>query len=126
MGFHDSHAGHGEGVHGEKHPEHSDLGEKEDKSHPDDHDTSEAHNHHKNDEETEEELEVTAMLIKFRSPMGMVQLPRRVNENTNMQAALPNYELLKLFSLMGIATTTLSMVAMLVILVSGISVFISL
>ncbi len=70
--------------------------------------------------------QITAMLIKFRSPMGMVQLPRMVNENTNMQAALPNYELLKLFSLMGIATTTLSGVAFIVILVSGISVFISL
>lgn len=86
---------------------------------------SDEHNdvHH---EESEEEREITAMLIKFRSPMGMVRLPRMVNENTNMQAALPNYELLKLFSLMGIATTTLSMVALVVILVSGISVFISL
>jgi putative ABC transport system permease protein len=76
--------------------------------------------------ESEDDREITAMLIKFRSPMGMVLLPRKVNENTNMQAALPNYELLKLFSLMGIATTTLSMVAFIVILVSGISVFISL
>ena len=76
--------------------------------------------------ESEEDREITAMLIKFRSPMGMVQLPRMVNENTNMQAALPNYELVKLFSLMGIATKTLSMVALAVILVSGISVFISL
>ncbi len=89
----------------------------------------EGHDHDHDHEEHiihEENREITAMLIKFRSPMGMVQLPRLVNENTNMQAALPNYELLKLFSLMGIATTTLSMVAFVVILVSGISVFISL
>ncbi len=74
----------------------------------------------------EDDREITALLVKFRNPLGLVQLPRMVNENTNMQAALPNYELNKLFSLMGIATTTMNIVAMIVILVSGISVFISL
>lgn len=93
--------------------------------HEEDHDPDEDH-HHSEHETLDADREITAMLIKFRSPMGMVQLPRMVNEKTNMQAALPNYELLKLFSLMGIATTTLSMVAFIVILVSGISVFISL
>ncbi|MCE7054640.1 ABC transporter permease [Algoriphagus sp. AGSA1] len=88
--------------------------------------TSEEEEHDHDHVVPDENREITAMLIKFRSPMGMVQLPRMVNENTNMQAALPNYELLKLFSLMGIATTSLSMVAFVVILVSGISVFISL
>ncbi|REG77539.1 ABC transporter permease [Algoriphagus antarcticus] len=74
----------------------------------------------------EDDREITAMLIKFRNPMGMVQLPRMVNEKTNMQAALPNYELLKLFSLMGIAVNTLNILALAVMLVSGLSVFISL
>ena len=97
--------------------EHSESGESKEASHSDNHDSN---------GQDIDQREITAMLIKFRSPMGMIQLPRMVNENTNMQAALPNYELLKLFSLMGIATTTLSMVAFIVILVSGISVFISL
>ncbi|GGF40040.1 ABC transporter permease [Echinicola rosea] len=74
----------------------------------------------------EADKEITALLIKFKNPLGMVQLPRLVNEHTNMQAALPKYELAKLFSLMGMATSTLKMVAFIVILVSGISVFISL
>jgi putative ABC transport system permease protein len=73
-----------------------------------------------------ENREITALLVKFKNPLGLVQLSRIVNENTNMQAALPNYELNKLFSLMGIATTTMNFVAMIIILVSGISVFISL
>ncbi len=66
------------------------------------------------------------MLIKFRNPMGMVQLPRMINEKINMQAALPNYEMHKLFSLMGIAVNTLNILALAVMLVSGLSVFISL
>jgi putative ABC transport system permease protein len=78
------------------------------------------------DDSHENDLEITAMLIKFRNPMGMLQLPRMVNEKTNMQAALPNYELLKLFSLMGIAVNTLNILALAVMLVSGLSVFISL
>jgi len=85
------------------------------------HEQKEDHQH-----EDEEQREITAMLIKFRNPMGLVQLPRMVNEKTNMQAALPNYELSKLFSLMGVAIKTLNIVAIVVMLVSGISVFISL
>ncbi len=99
--------------------------EHEEKAHTATH-PHEEENHHSSHESGEEAREITAMLIKFRNPMGMVQLPRIVNENTNMQAALPGYELLKLFSLMGIALNTLNLVALVVILVSGISVFISL
>ncbi len=83
------------------------------------------HSHSDEDESTEEK-DITAMLIKFRSPMGMVQLPRMVNENTNMQAAIPSYEINRLFSLMGVGIDTLSAIALLIIIVSGLSVFISL
>ncbi len=81
---------------------------------------------HKKDSGTGEEGEITAMLIKFRSPMGMIQLPRMVNEMTNMQAALPLYEISRLFSLMGIGVETLKIMALVIMVVSGISVFISL
>lgn len=96
----------------------------------DDHNHDEEGHGHEQEEgveqDHEEDREITALLVKFKNPLGLVQLPRMVNENTNMQAALPNYELNKLFSLMGIAVTTMNIVAMIVILVSGISVFISL
>ncbi|GAB3655691.1 hypothetical protein GCM10028791_27030 [Echinicola sediminis] len=92
------------------------------------HDHSHDHDHEEGEGQhpDEEDREITALLVKFKNPLGLVQLPRMVNENTPMQAALPNYELRKLFSLMGIATTTLNMVAFIVMVVSGISVFISL
>ncbi|WP_200980120.1 ABC transporter permease [Echinicola sp. 20G] len=100
-----------------------------DHEHGHEHEEEAGHHHHEEDGEHhhhEEDREITALLVKFKNPLGLVQLPRMVNENTNMQAALPNYELTKLFRLMGIATTSLNMVALIVILVSGISVFISL
>ncbi len=89
---------------------------------PEHHEYEEGEEHH----EHEEAREITAMLVKFRSPMGMVQLPRRVNEDTNMQAAVPAYEISRLFSLMGVGVDTLSTIALVIMAVSGLSVFISL
>ncbi|MBN7811825.1 ABC transporter permease [Algoriphagus sp. H41] len=131
--IHAPHA-HEEEEHGHKEGEgheHEEGGSHEHEGH--EHAEAEEHSHeaqeHAVGEESDhggDDREITALLIKFKNPLGLVQLPRMVNENTNMQAALPNYELNKLFSLMGIATTTLNLVALIVILVSGISVFISL
>ena len=96
----------------------------------------EVHDHASNEkhEETAEDhqdqlppdLEITAMLIKFRNPMGVVQLPRWVNTQTNMQAALPSYELKRLINLMGVGIDTINGVAVVIMIVAGISVFISL
>jgi len=76
--------------------------------------------------EHEDEKEITAMLIRFRSPLGIVQLPRMVNETTNMQAAVPSYEIGRLFNLMGVGIETLSGIAISIMIVSGLSIFISL
>ncbi len=76
--------------------------------------------------ETRPDEEITAMLIKFRSPMGMVMMPRYVNENTNMQAAMPAYEMARLNENMGVGITLLQSIAILIIIISGISVFVSL
>ena len=70
--------------------------------------------------------EITALLIKFRSPMGLMTLPRIINETTNMQSASPALEINRLFDLMGIGITTMQAVAFSIILISGLSVFISL
>ncbi len=70
--------------------------------------------------------EITAGLIFFRNPMGMMMLPRMVNQNTPMQAALPSIEVNRLFSLMGAGVQTLRILAILIVAISAISVFISL
>ena len=66
------------------------------------------------------------MLIKFRSPMGLVQMPRMINEGTNMQSAVPVFEITCLFSLMGVGIDTFNLIALVIMGVSGLSVFISL
>lgn len=112
------------GPDGHLHEEH----EHEEEHEHTEHHEHEAHGHQQGevDHHHDDDREITALLVKFKNPLGLVQLPRMVNENTNMQAALPSYELTKLFDLMGIATSTLNMVALIVMIVSGISVFISL
>lgn len=78
------------------------------------------------DSTAQDERELTAMLIKFRSPMGMVMLPRQVNERTNMQAAIPAMEINRLFSLLGIGIDLLKAIAFSIILIAGLSFFLSL
>ena len=66
------------------------------------------------------------MLVKFGSPLGMVQLPRFINENTSMQAALPGFEVQRLMGLLGSGVQTINGIAFAILLVSGLSIFISL
>lgn len=82
--------------------------------------------HHHEGEKHEEEKEITAAFIKFKNQMGIFSIPRYVNEKTNMQAALPAIEVNRLFSLMGTGIQTLKSLAILIVFISGISVFISL
>lgn len=73
-----------------------------------------------------EKKEITALLIKFRNPMGLIALPRLINANTKMQSALPSIEINRLFSLLGVGIDTLRFIALAIIIISGISVFVSL
>ncbi len=83
---------------------------------------------HDEDEEHEHaaEKEVTSALISFRNPMAMMTLPRQVNENTKLQSALPSIEINRLIELMGVGIDTLRALAILIMLIAGISVFVSL
>jgi len=93
-----------------------------------------AHDHGEDDHHEEEgespkeheEKEITALLVKFKSPLGMVQLPRFINENTSMQAALPSFEVQRLMGLLGSGVQTINGIALAILLVSGLSIFISL
>ena len=72
------------------------------------------------------EKEITSMLIKFKSKMAMISLPRMVNERTNMQSALPSIEVNRLFELFGVGISTLQIIAFSLMFLGGISVFVSL
>lgn len=69
--------------------------------------------------------EITSALVKFRSPLGLMTIPRNINTNTNMMAALPAIEINRLFELLGVGIDGLKYLAWAIILISGISVFIS-
>jgi putative ABC transport system permease protein len=71
-------------------------------------------------------LEVTALLVRYRSPLGAVELPRLVNQESALQAASPAFETARLLSLVGIGMDTLRGVGLLLIATAGLSVFIAL
>lgn len=99
---------------------------KNDKKHNDnkhhDHSEREDHDH----EEHNENREITSLLISFKTPRALLTLPRRINDQTNMQAALPKFELDKLHSYTGIGFKTITWIAYLILLISGMIIFISL
>ena len=116
------------------HDDHDHGGEEHDEEHDHEHDEEHDHEHdeehdHEHDEEHDHEhddKEITAMLIKFKSPMNIIQFPRQINEDTNLQAAVPSYEISRLFKLFGFGIETLTYLAYLIIIVSAFSLFINL
>ena len=120
------------------HAEHDHSGEEHDdehdNEHDDEHDDEHDHEHddehdHEHDDEHDHEHddeEITAMLIKFQNPMNIIQFPRQINEETNLQAAVPSYEISRLFKLFGFGIETLTYLAYLIIIVSAFSLFINL
>lgn len=71
-------------------------------------------------------LEITSLLIRYNSPLGAVQLPRLVNQESALQAAAPAFETARLLSLVGIGLDTLRGFGLLLIGTAGLSVFIAL
>ena len=114
----------------EDHEEHHDDEDHDEHEHDHDDEDHDEHEHDHDDEDHDEhehgDKEITAMLIKFKSPMNIIQFPRQINENTNLQAAVPSYEISRLFKLFGFGIETLTYLAYLIILVSGFSLFINL
>lgn len=87
------------------------------------------HNHDHEEhagEHKEEPKEITAMLVKFKNPMGLMQLPKFINKQTSMQAALPAIEINRLYELMGVGFSTLQAIGVLMMVIAALSVFISL
>lgn len=71
-------------------------------------------------------LEITSLLIKYRNPLAVIQLPRFINTQTNMQAASPAFETARLFSILGVGVDALMGFAYVLIFISGLSIFIAL
>ncbi|MBX7242753.1 MAG: ABC transporter permease [Bacteroidia bacterium] len=70
--------------------------------------------------------EITAVLISFKGPAGAVTVPRLVQEYSQFQAAVPAIEWARLQILMGDSFQLLRQLAYLMMILAGISVFVSL
>ena len=102
----------------------------------------EHHDHSDHDHEHEEEgvfvksigadmvkqngLEITAILVKYQSPAAIGILPKMIDQQTDMQAASPAMESTRLFSLLGVGIDSLAILAYVIMLIAGLSVFINL
>ena len=136
---HDDDHAHDHGEHGHAHDQndhdhrdnhlHKDKHNHGEHGHQHDHDCDHDHadnNHNHHVEPMEDDLEITVGLVKFAGQMARFQLPRHINQNTNMQAALPAIEVNRLLSLLGVGISTLQWLAIIIMLLSAISVFVSL
>ncbi len=75
---------------------------------------------------TDQDREVTTLLLQYRNPIAAVQLPRMINSATSMQAASPSFEMSRLFELLGVGISLLQGIALILIVVAGLGIFIAL
>ncbi|MDE1148793.1 MAG: ABC transporter permease [Azospirillaceae bacterium] len=90
----------------------------------------EAHHHHEEGMAMPEgqapEREVTAVLVRYRSPIAAARLPRKLNAEPGLQTASPAAEMLRLLSLVGVGTDTVRGFGLLLVASSALSIFVAL
>ncbi len=74
----------------------------------------------------EENRQITSMLLKFKTPLAAIQLPRYINGQTNMQAASPAFETARLYSILGVGTDLIKGFAYIIVFIAILSIFIAL
>ncbi|MCY4469150.1 MAG: ABC transporter permease [Thiotrichales bacterium] len=70
--------------------------------------------------------EITALLVRYRSPLAAITLPRAINAGTALQAASPALETARLFLLMGTGLDVFRAFAGILVVASALSLFIAL
>jgi putative ABC transport system permease protein len=74
----------------------------------------------------EDERQVTVLLVQYASPLAAVSLPRKINSETNMQAASPAYESARLFRMIGVGADVIKAFGGVVLATAALSLFIAL
>lgn len=80
----------------------------------------------KNVDHSQHQHDITALLIRYRTPLAAATLPRRINATTVMQAAAPAYESARLMNMIGVGVDALRVFAVLLMVVAAVSVFVAL
>jgi putative ABC transport system permease protein len=96
-----------------------------------DHEVHDHEGHEDHDHEelvpSEEEKEITSILVRYNGQnFRTLNFARNINENTNLLAASPAIQLNLLYANIGVGEQALRWLALIIILVSGFSLFISL
>jgi putative ABC transport system permease protein len=86
-----------------------------------DHHAGEAH-----DDADEEKREITLALVRYRSPLAAVMLPRWVNAQDGLQSAAPALETARLMRLVGAGTEVLRGFGIVLLAAAGLSVWVAL
>ncbi|ASZ10141.1 ABC transporter permease [Chitinophaga pendula] len=87
------------------------------------HDHHHAHKEETADVPASDDRQITAVLLQYNTPLAQLQLPRIINSQTAMQAAVPAIEINRLLSLMGIGIDTLRLFAWLLMGLGACSLF---
>jgi putative ABC transport system permease protein len=72
------------------------------------------------------EREVTALLVQFASPLAAALLPRQINAEPKLMAAVPATELARLFAVVGVGVDTLRAFAVVLLAAAMIALFVAL
>jgi putative ABC transport system permease protein len=70
--------------------------------------------------------EITALLVRYATPLAAAMLPRAINAGTSMQAASPAYETARLLELAGAGVETLRWFAIVLMASAALSLFVAL
>jgi putative ABC transport system permease protein len=81
---------------------------------------------HVHEEHAPPRQEITALLIRYKTPLAAAMLPRAVNSTTAMQAASPAYEAARLLELAGVGVQTLQGFAIVLMASAALSLFVAL
>jgi putative ABC transport system permease protein len=74
----------------------------------------------------DDEKEITALLVRYATPLAAATLPRLVNATSSMQAASPAFESARLFRMIGVGVDVLRAFALVLVAAAGLSIFIAL
>lgn len=73
-----------------------------------------------------DDREITSLLLTFSNPMAVLTMPRMINSQSNLQAASPAMEMVRLFDLFGAGAEVVEYFAYVIIFIAGLSIFIAL
>lgn len=83
------------------------------------------HDHHQHKKAHDVRQEITALLIRYRSPAAAMSLPREINRMTSMQAASPPFETARLLSLLGMGLDALKFFGLLLMVSAAVGMLVA-